>query len=204
MFRKLHVSDSPIPRKPKDKVLRSKTRSLDEVNPLLWRHMLDLCEGKLEWPFYLYGGVGSGKTCAALCLVDRIEKAQFWTMPDFINHFESVKQGNVQWYDVGTGDVMSTKRWWNEVASWPLLVLDDVGLRDVSNENHRETLWLALLAREEKPLICTSNHNPNALLGVYDDRVHSRICCKTVFDLRGRDRRFDPAPKTSMVNEKPK
>jgi DNA replication protein DnaC len=190
--RKLQVSDKPV--RDKDNA-RTKDRVLEEVPPALWRLLIELCDGQHKWPLYLYGPPGAGKSCAALCLVDRIPGAKFFHMPALDEQVRAIKQGTAEWYETGRGGTWTMKGWWNYIANLPLLVLDDVGLPEVSSDTQAETLFMALEAREGKPLICTSNINENDIETTYNSRVQSRMCSGTIYNLMGRDRRFDrPKP----------
>jgi len=110
-------------------------------------------------------------------------------MPSLVTYIRSVKEGREVWYNLGQGGTWNERQWWDHLVRIPLLVLDDVGLREVNNEFQMETLFLALEAREGKPLICTSNLREEEIEERYNDRIRSRLCSGTVFELRGRDRR---------------
>jgi DNA replication protein DnaC len=186
MSQKLTISATPL----RNQVHTGKARDLADVPRALWDCIKGLCEGRSKWPLFLYGPVGTGKSCAALCLVDRVADAEFWPMPALATYVRSVKEGREEWYKCGQGGTWTERQWWKHMAHIPLLVLDDVGLREVNSEFQTETLFLALEAREGKPLICTSNLNEHEIETSYNDRIRSRMCCGTVYELRGRDRRY--------------
>jgi DNA replication protein DnaC len=186
MPQKLELSKTRLP----NKIHPAKVRELADVPPQLWRLIEESCAGRRKWPLFLHGSVGTGKSCSALCLADRVEKAEFWAMPNLATYVMSVKQGREGWNHHGQGGDWTERTWWNYIASVPLLILDDVGLREVHSEFQTETLYLALENREGKPLVCTSNLNPEEILTSYNDRIRSRLCSGTVYELRGRDRRL--------------
>lgn len=195
--RTLAVSETPV----RDKEnAPGKVRALEQVPPALWRLLLELCDGQHKWPLYLYGPPGAGKSCAALCLVDRVPGAKFFHMPALDEQVRDIKAGTAEYYDVGRGGKWTMKNWWAYIGRLPLLVLDDVGLPEVSSDTQAETLFMALEAREGRPLICTSNINEKDVQTAYNERVRSRMCSGEVYNLMGRDRRFDelpaPAPKS--------
>jgi len=167
-----------------------KARNWEEVPAQLRQHIDGLCEGQLKWPLFLHGPVGTGKSCAALCLIDHVAKSEFWAMPALVDFVRNVQAGRQDWYECGRGGTWTTKGWWQRVANMPLLVLDDVGLREVSDDFQMETLFLALEARDGKPLILTSNLDPKEIQQLYNVRIRSRACSGIVYHLRGRDRRY--------------
>lgn len=186
MSQKLTISATPV----RNKIHTGKVRKVEDVPHALWDCIEDLCEGRGKWPLFLHGGVGTGKSCAALCLVDRVADAQFWQMPELATYVQSIKQGREEWYRSGLGGTWTERQWWAHLAQIPLLVLDDVGLREVNSAFQTEILFLALEAREGKPMICTSNLNADGIENSYNDRIRSRMCSGTVYELRGRDRRY--------------
>lgn len=172
--------------------LPNKARAIDQVPPALWQLFRELCEGQHKWPLYVYGPPGAGKSCAALCLVDRVQGAKFWHMPALDEQIRDIKAGTAEYYNTGSGGKWTMKNWWVSFAKLPLVVLDDVGIPEVSSDTQSETLFMALEAREGRPLICTSNINSADIETAYNSRVHSRMCSGTIHNLMGRDRRFDP------------
>jgi len=123
--------------------------------------------------------------------VDRVQGAKFWQMPALDRQVQEVKRGTAEWYDCGRGGAWTMKNWWNHISGLPLLVLDDVGLPEVSSDSQAETLFMALDSREGRPLICTSNISDRDIETTYNSRIQSRMCSGTIYNLMGRDRRFD-------------
>ncbi len=99
MAQKLELSKKRLP----NKFRPAKCREWSEIEPNLQRTIHDLCEGRLKWPLFLYGDVGSGKTCAALCLVDRIANAEFWPITDLVARVWDVRKGRASWNQCGHG-----------------------------------------------------------------------------------------------------
>jgi DNA replication protein DnaC len=188
-FCKLTLSANPIQRK--KPFCRNKARDVSEVPPDLWRTISELCEGRRKWPLFIHGPVGTGKSSAALCLADRVDKSEFYKFPDFADYCHRVKDGLEEWYDCGIGGKQTPKRWWNYVSSIPLLVLDDIGLRELYDDLQMETLFLALEAREGKPFVCTSNLSEKGIEETYNERIRSRLCSGTVCYQGGLDRRTE-------------
>jgi DNA replication protein DnaC len=201
--RTLQISEKPV----RDKEnARSKDRLLEQVPSALWQLFRELCDGQHKWPLFLYGPSGTGKSCAALCLLDRIPGAKFFHMPALDRQVQEIKQGTAEWYELGRGGTWTMKGWWNYITNLPLIVLDDVGLPEVSSDSQAETLFMALEAREGKPLICTSNLNDEEIATTYNTRIQSRMCSGTKYNLMGRDRRYDDKPVTAAkkTNSAPK
>lgn len=137
-------------------------------------------------PIYLHGAVGTGKSCAAVCMYTH------WPRPD---------TGNYDWdnplFCVAselTGRLARCEnraREYRRIASANLFILDDVGRRKLTDEQ-AELLLHILDIRGPKPSIYTGNWAPRDLaekLG--DDRISSRILrgMNTV-EFTGPDRRL--------------
>jgi hypothetical protein len=55
-------------------------RSIASIDPALRQSLRRLALGELPWPCFLHGPVGTGKTLAALCLLDHlVEDGLYWT-----------------------------------------------------------------------------------------------------------------------------
>jgi DNA replication protein DnaC len=172
-------------------ILPGKPREWEQLPSTLRRAIVELCHGERKWPLFIHGTVGSGKSCAALCVADRVAKPEFWAMPAFVSYCQSVKEGKEEWYECGRGGTLTEKGLWNHIAKVPLLILDDVGFREVKNSDYEmEALFLALEARDGKPLICTSNLNDDEIEQNYNIRIRSRMCSGTNYELSGEDRRY--------------
>jgi chromosomal replication initiation ATPase DnaA len=155
------------------------------------RHIIEaLCDGHGRWPLFLHGKVGRGKSYAALCLFDRVGGSEFWSMPDFIEKYRRVKDGREWWSNIGNGGYWTVDSWWQYITRLPLLVLDDVALHEENNQIQTETLFRALEARTRLPLVVTSNRDPDGIGLSYDDRIRSRLCCGTIYELEGDDLRY--------------
>jgi DNA replication protein DnaC len=203
MGRQLQISETP--QRDKENLPR-RDRAVERVPPALWQLFRGLCDGQHKWPLFLHGPSGTGKSCAALCLVDRVPGAKFWHMPALDEQVRAIKQGAAEYYDLGRGGTWTMKNWWAYIGKLPLLVLDDVGLSEVSSDTQAETLFMALEAREGRPLVCTSNLNDNDIETTYNSRVRSRMCSGTIYNLMGPDRRYDekPASAAKVANPVPK
>ena len=167
-----------------------KARSRDEIEPELRGLINGLVTGKLNWPLMVYGGVGSGKTCAALALADAAGRGCLvQTLAELTETVAACGRGDH--YDP-SGLKMNAERWWGEWWSKaPLVVIDELGLRGVVTDFQYEVLKRALDLRHGQPAVYVSNLSPRDLAGVYDDRIVSRLCEGTVHKLTSTDRRLN-------------
>jgi len=119
------------------------------------------------------GRTGTGKTCAALALMDRVPCSVYVTAERLAD--DAYARGATIW----------------AVAREALLVVvDEVAAR--GQESDRAYLAIKAMAdlRESRPVIWISNQGHEGIRHVYDDRVFSRLCSGTVVELIGEDRRF--------------
>jgi len=157
-------------------------RTLSGVNRAVRGVFGSLVRGSGRWPLYLWGPVGTGKTCAALALCD-YTRGRYWSMESIVDElFESYR---------GSGS--SATNLWSDVARPPIAVLDEIGGRAVS-----DTVYGAVKhfweSRQEhgNVAVYVSNLSPDQLQQVFDDRIASRLTCGTVLELSGADRRLAP------------
>lgn len=155
-------------------------RSMDLVKPELRRLLWNLVTGKSQWPLYLHGGAGRGKTFAMLALLDSLSFARFWTVDDLMDR---APMGSAPWQVT-----------WGLSGGPHLAVLDELGLprsSDKAANYDYDVVKQFCDWREHRPAIYIGNHPPGNLAGLYDDRIQSRLTCGTVFELVDVDRRKD-------------
>lgn len=189
-------------------------REIALVAEVLRATFRDLVSGRKAWPLYLWGAAGTGKTSAALALLDFYGPKPDGTLSpeirDWLRGFIEVRfiprvrigadKSGYTWSRNGlSGDV----RWPDLERSLnvaQLVVFDEIGVGREANDFRLDTLIEVLNARAGdpvKPFIVTSNLPPSEVARVvYDDRVASRILSGTVFRLEGPDRRM-PSRGTS-------
>jgi DNA replication protein DnaC len=167
-------------RRPERKALKQVARWLCDVDLALTRLFADLCSGKRPWPLFVHGGVGSGKTYAALALSDLVAETRYETLEGAC---DAVMKGFAPY----PGPLVLA-----DGAQPCLMVLDEIGERARSGDLQYLTLKRVLDNREfsaNRVGLYLSNLSPGGLTQLFDDRIVSRLTCGTVCKLEGEDRR---------------
>lgn len=140
-------------------------------------------------PLYLYGPVGTGKSCAAAAIYRHWPKGE-WT--DYTNPFFIVASQMTA--KIAHADYSGSDGKWKHYKRCReanLLVVDDIGRRKLTDDQ-AEILLTIVEERRQNPTIYTSNFRPDELaekLG--DDRLASRILRgMNVVEFTGPDRRL--------------
>ncbi len=141
--------------------------------------------GWSPWPLTLSGESGSGKTCAALVIIDLIG-GLYHTAASLVDDVREARFGRLQH---PSGHTKSDREVWREWTKARVAVLDEMGTRE-STDFHLEVVKRAIDLRYGRPLVCVSNLGLQDLQAVYDDRVVSRLGGGTVAFMEG-DRRAD-------------
>lgn len=143
--------------------------------------------GEAPWPLFVHGSAGTGKSCAALVLLD-YAGGLFFTGSSLADEMIRSQQGRLPGRE--TGRPIWPEQLWEEIGKTALVVLDDLGGRDRVSDFAYEVTKRLLDEREGKPLVVTSNLGPARLAQLYDDRVVSRLVAGTVLEMAGADRRL--------------
>lgn len=147
-----------------------------------------------RWPIYLCGPVGTGKTCAAACLYRGWSRSAVWyECADVVSDvFEcrTNKTHTITRVNDRTSYQEGEQTIFRLIAETSLLVLNDFGLRQPSDAVY-EILIRIVDRRLGKPLVVTSNLDPEQLANVFDDRVASRLLRGAVIHAVGGDRRSE-------------
>jgi len=166
-------------------------RSLAVIEPALREAIRALVSAQAPWPLFLYGRTGTGKTCAALCLLDH-SGGEYWTAARLTDDLNSALFGRL----VCRGESGSSNVWpeqiWDRIKRTPLMVLDELGQRDKVSGAHYDVVKRVLDERQDRPLLVLSNLDIKGIDTLYDERVSSRLGAGTIVQLRGRDRRVEP------------
>jgi hypothetical protein len=184
-------------------------RELAEVPDDARGILRDLVAGKRSWPLYLHGKAGTGKTSAALVMLDHTRTvgtatvsadiADWWAGFVDVRNIVRIKLGLErnpgQWSrSDGTSGPVSWESLLSRFAAAPLIVMDEIGSGQSGPSDFPMNTLLEVLDRRAnnpvKPFVVTSNLNPNELAKVYDDRVADRVLCGTVFQFSGNSRRL--------------
>lgn len=151
------------------------------------------CSFKNQWPLYLWGETGVGKTCAAAVTFSLWRPSATWqSLTELCDILKAFNVSPVQVIQSGGKPVeLTLTGFWERLRKMGLVVIDEIGTRDATA--HRYDAMLRLLeTRQGRPLILTGNINPDeALAKVYDERVQSRIAAGVMVHVTGRDRRMD-------------
>lgn len=171
-------------------------RELREVDPMLRDTFRRLVAGLADWPILIHGPAGTGKTCAALSLLDGLlpREGQYTTAAELTARMiETYGTGErFDWSPYGRFRINEGRdpshKWY--CSGSVLTVLDELGARERVNDTHYEVVQRLIDRRRGLPLILISNLDLNGLAQVYDDRIASRAAEGTVFHLAGDDRRI--------------
>lgn len=146
-----------------------------------------------QWPIYLFGAVGRGKSFAAAYVFSHwTGDALMLRYCDLINSsIRAEKEGTVSRI-ASDGSVVdfSPGQWWRWLRDVSLLVVDEIGT-GMSHEWREEMLWKLLEERKGRPLLLTSNLTLKGVLEQFGDRIQSRLLEGSLIELAGRDRRRD-------------
>lgn len=167
--------------------LPDKPRRREQVNPVLRGIINDCLAGRKAWPLFIGGKVGTGKTCAALCLCDMIARSEYFTAAQICERFNDARFGRLEsslGYSIGVGDIRS------RITGCDLFVLDELERADRATANVVETIRDVLELRDGKPLIVISNSTISDIGKAFDLRIASRIGSGSKFQLDGEDRRL--------------
>lgn len=167
----------------------SKQRLRSRVIPKLVAAIHGTCEDKAPWPLVLVGEAGSGKTCAALCMIDHYGGVYVTTVQLTEMH-AAAKCGTLTWL---SGLPRTLDQLWQPLSNAYLLVLDELAERSVVSDSHFEAVKRLLDARLDAvspamPTVVVSNLDLGGIARVYGDKVGSRLSAGTVLELSG-DRR---------------
>lgn len=187
---------------------RGTRRELAEIDPELRTAIRGLVTGQKPWPLYLWGHAGTGKTSAALAVLDYAGPTEKTNPPpgslhDWFAGYAEIRalaglriraDHGLGFEYFGCSPKEST--WYRLIDHWtaaPVVVLDEIGIGKETGDFKLDVLIEVLNARcgdPVRPLIVTGNVKPSELPTVCDDRVADRVLAGTVFHLSGPSRRM--------------
>lgn len=172
--------------------LPNKAREPALIPPGLLKVIKSCSEGESPWPLFLFGSTGTGKTCAALVMLDWAGGEYFEATRMSEDHNDT-KFGRYEERLPSGGVWTPTAKGWRlaRLEMPALLVVDELGIRERASQAQYEIVKYVLDLREGRPLVCISNMTGPELEQVYDARIVSRLGAGTIFDCSGGDRRLE-------------
>lgn len=147
----------------------------------------EVMAGSSNWPLYVYGGVGTGKTCAGLCMADHVRGAIYKHFEELTAQMLQASRGQLVYGE--TGHTAWPAQLWQEIEEAPLVVLDDVGLRERANDYQYDTFMRFLERRANTPYVVIANSDLVGLAEAYDYRIASRLSGATAISCDWPDMR---------------
>lgn len=164
-------------------------RRLDKVPKELTKIIQEVSEATKPWPLFIWGPAGTGKTCAALCVLDYCGGV-YYTATRLCSAVIESQNGRLVWYHEGRSGVIYPESFWKRIETGWLTVLDEIGCRDRVTDHQYECVKRFIDSRQGRPAIYLSNLSLEQIEKVYDDRIASRLASGTVFNLSGKDQRL--------------
>ena len=162
------------------------------VDPPLRETVLAAARDK-RWPLLLAGTTGAGKSCLAALLATMVPNWRFIECSELLGAIMTCRTSDTKTAQMhamdGTGLIERNE---SEIFSWceraPILVLDDVGTRQLS-EAQADALLRIVNGRLGKPLIVTTNCTESELRERVGERIVSRLMPGAKYRLKSLDRR---------------
>lgn len=156
------------------------------------RQILASAVANNQWPIYLHGIQGCGKTSAAACMYRSFAGNARWILlEEFVRQILRCRQeGRVEIFSPVTGESYwrTESQWMRLVSQAQLLCIDDIGLRQPTEAAY-EVVFNLINSRHGKRTIYTSNLTPEAFTRVYGKRIASRVLSGMVIESIGVDLR---------------
>jgi hypothetical protein len=166
-------------------------RSLKNATPSLVSPLVCCLEGEKKWPLTLATSIGTGKTCLALALCDHVPGSVYLTHEELISWLALSERGELFWTAVGR--VEAKRIWppemWERLRVAPLVVIDEVGMREKNNDYAYKSLYGLVDMRQGPPLILCTNLTIEQLEFQFDARITDRLHAGTVHEWSGPSRR---------------
>ena len=164
------------------------------VQPPLLKAVESCCKGESAWPLFVHGPAGTGKTCAALWLIDTMMGVcQMWSFSQLCEHLLDAKFNRLESFGSHSSTIITPADVWEDWRRMALCVIDELGSRSSVSDHQYEVAQRAIDDREGKPLMVASNLELPRLAEIFDDRIASRLAGGTVVHLTGDDMRLAPS-----------
>ena len=151
-----------------------------------WEAILRCIMAEAPWPLVMLGEAGTGKTCAALCVIDWLANRKYWTMVSLCEELIAVQNGLREY-----GEQEDNPHWWwRRYKELDCVVVDELAAREKVSDFQYETLKRAIDDRHGRPAIFISNLELSEIAKAYDDRIASRLAGGTIIRFTGGDRRL--------------
>jgi hypothetical protein len=193
---------------PRPGACRTQARDTRCISDTFLTVATELVDGKRPWPPYLHGPVGSGKTSAALWLLDRYGPPPCSCRVDSIIHdwysgfirarhmtaLIQADEGRFGAYRDGESWRVTEASLERTFQKAPLIVLDDLAVGERPSDWHIDRLLEILdwrCGHHAKPLIVTGNLPPSELLKTEwgRGRLADRLLRGTRFKMAGASKR---------------
>lgn len=181
------IEEGCIPLRPGSSSCRwlpDKRRHRGKIHDVIALPLRDCIAGDKPWPFVMAGEAGTGKSCAALVVVDTYG-GLYYPVGDWCERVRDAEFGVLRY---SSGYLVTRYEVWEEWKTASVVVLDEIGSRMNVTDAHYEWVKRAIDIREGRPAIFISNLSLKDLSETYDDRIASRLSGGTVVELTG-DRR---------------
>ncbi len=183
------------------RVLKEVPAAVKEKCNLAALEMVRRAFERREWPVYLTGPTGTGKSSlAAYCFRGTLwhhsaaaEVDQQWprwcVWPEFCSRLNAVRLEPVTiQHEDGRTYTADEAAWWRRWSTQRTVVVDEIGLATKSDAQIK-AMWQLLECRRGLATILTGNLDQKQIAATFDDRVLSRILQGTWIEVRGDDRR---------------
>lgn len=173
--------------------------------PVAANRSLEECFERRRWcPLLIHGGTGTGKTCVASLIYRGRKSALWYRADDLLVSLAMGRTSNSVTLDNMTDDgrlVSETIKYreaMNRIRNTTWLFLDDLGVQSMSGEKSgwiQEARLAAMFdlmeGRKGMPTVITSNHGPDRIAELFDDRIVDRLDEGYVLFLDGDSRRAE-------------
>lgn len=155
------------------------------------RRVIGACRtGRSPWPLVMLGPTGSGKSCAALCVLDSCRWGVYFTVRQVVEKKMQAANGELYQKNPLSPNRVGEVEMMDYLTRCELLILDEIAKRAECSPNETDIVHELLSRRHGKPTIVISNRTLREIASAYDGAVASRLSAGTVLKMDGADRRM--------------